>query len=103
MANWIAIALGGAAGAVSRYALSVWIYAWLGKDYPWGTLSVNVLGSFFLGFLAVLLTTRLQLEEPLRNGLLIGYLGALTTYSTFALDKWQLLQQGDYLKAISYF
>jgi CrcB protein len=102
MANWLAIALGGGLGAVSRYALSLRIYAWLGRDFPWGTLGVNLLGSFLMGFLAILLTSRLQVEEPLRNGLLIGYLGALTTYSTFAMDKLQLLQQGAYLKAGSY-
>ena len=102
MANWLAIALGGALGAVTRYALSLRIYAWLGRDYPWGTMGVNLIGSFLMGFLAILLTSRLQVESPLRNGLLVGYLGALTTYSTFAMDKLQLLQQGAYVKAGSY-
>ncbi len=102
MANWFAIGLGGALGALSRYALSLRIYAWLGRDFPWGTLGVNVLGSFLMGFLVILMTSRLPLEEPLRNGLLVGFLGALTTYSTFAMDKLQLLQQGAYLKAGSY-
>ena len=55
-----------------------------------------------MGFLVILMTSRLPLEEPLRNGLLVGFLGALTTYSTFAMDKLQLLQQGAYLKAGSY-
>lgn len=102
MENWLAIALGGALGAVSRYGLSTQVYNWLGRDLPWGTLIVNLLGSFLMGLLAILLTTRFYVEEPLRNGLLIGFLGALTTYSTFAMDKLLLLQQGEYLKAGAY-
>ncbi len=102
MANWLAIALGGALGALSRYILSLRVYAWLGRDFPWGTLSVNLSGSFLMGFLVVVLTSRWPVAESLRNGVLVGYLGALTTYSTFALDKLQLLQQGEYLKAGSY-
>lgn len=102
MANLIAIALGGALGALSRYGLSTKMYAWLGRDFPWGTLSVNVLGSFLMGLLAILFTSRLPVDESIRNGILVGYLGALTTYSTFAMDKLQLLQQGEYLKAGGY-
>ena len=102
MANWLAIAFGGALGAITRYALTIHIHTWLGKDYPWGTIGVNLIGSFLMGFLAILLTSRLQIESSLHNGLLVGYLGALTTYSTFAMDKLELLQQGAYMKAGSY-
>lgn len=102
MANFIAIALGGALGALSRYLLSLKMYTWLGRDFPWGTLTVNVLGSFLMGLLAIFFTSRMPVDDSIRNGVLIGYLGALTTYSTFAMDKLQLLQQGEYIKAGSY-
>lgn len=99
MENWYAIALGGAFGAVSRFYLSGRIYSWFGRDFPWGTLTVNLLGSFLMGFLAILLVQKLDISEAWRNGILVGFLGALTTFSTFSMDKLILLQQGQALKA----
>lgn len=103
MLNVLAIALGGALGAVSRYAMSQGIHAWLGKEFPWGTASVNLLGSFLMGFLLVWFTLKVGVAEPIRNALLIGFLGAFTTYSTFAADKLSLIQNGEWLKMGSYF
>lgn len=86
MPAWLAIACGGAGGALCRWWLSGAVQRWVGRDFPWGTLAVNVLGSFAMGLLAVLLVERLALGPAWRAGLLIGFLGAFTTFSTFAFE-----------------
>lgn len=96
----IAIAVGGAAGAVARFWVSTATYALLGRGFPWGTLAVNVFGSFLMGFLAVWLVERLSLGPEWRGLLLIGFLGAFTTFSTFSMETLNLLEQGTYLKAL---
>ena len=99
---YLAIAFGGAFGALSRYWISMSTYAWLGNGFPYGTLMVNVTGSFFMGFLAVLLTEKLALPEAVRFALLVGFLGSYTTFSTFALDALQWMNQGAVMKAVAY-
>jgi len=94
----IAIMLGGAAGALLRYWVSSGIYLLFGRDFPYGTLSVNVLGSFLMGILSVLLLQKIP-NETLTALLLVGFLGAFTTFSTFSLDNLNLLQQGEFFKA----
>jgi len=86
MSTYLAIALGGSLGAVCRYWVSTSTYAWLGTGFPWGTLIVNVSGSFLIGLLTVLLSEKLDLPNEIRMGLIVGFLGAYTTFSTFALD-----------------
>lgn len=100
MLDWIAIALGGAAGALGRWLMSAGVHRWLGRDFPWGTLAVNVAGSFVMGLLAALLVERLALGPAWRAGLLIGFLGAFTTFSTFALETVELLEEGMGLRAL---
>jgi CrcB protein len=96
---YIFIALGGATGACLRYFLSQLMLQWFGKGFPFGTLLVNVVGSFFLGFLYSLLEHG-QLEAALwRTTIGIGFLGALTTFSTFSVDTLMLFQQGLWFKA----
>jgi CrcB protein len=96
---YIFIALGGAAGACLRYFLSQLMLQWFGKGFPFGTLLVNIVGSFFLGFLYSLLEHG-QLEAALwRTTIGIGFLGALTTFSTFSVDTLMLFQQGLWFKA----
>lgn len=90
MPAWLAIACGGAGGALCRWWLSSTVQRWAGRDFPWGTLVVNVVGSFAMGLLAVLLVERLALGPAWRAGLLIGFLGAFTTFSTFAFETAQL-------------
>lgn len=90
MPQWLAIALGGAAGAVARWLVSDGMHRWLGRDFPWGTLTVNLAGSLVMGLLAVLVVERLALGPALRVGLLVGFLGAFTTFSTYALETVQL-------------
>ncbi|MCW8931027.1 MAG: fluoride efflux transporter CrcB [Gammaproteobacteria bacterium] len=94
-----AIAAGGALGAIMRFWVSSGIYSWLGRGFPYGTLSVNLIGSFFIGIAFILLTERLALGTEVRAFILIGFLGAFTTFSTFSLETLMLLQEGLLLKA----
>lgn len=94
-----AIAAGGAGGALSRWLLASGVHRWLGREFPWGTLVVNVAGSFAIGVLAVLLVERFALGPVWRAGLLIGFLGAFTTFSTFALETVELANDGLALRA----
>jgi len=102
MTVYLAIALGGALGAISRYWVSARIYLWLGTEFPFGTLMVNISGSLLMGFLALLLTEKISLPEELRFALLVGFLGSYTTFSTFALDGLQALQNGAMMKVAMY-
>ncbi|MEM7564430.1 MAG: fluoride efflux transporter CrcB [Pseudomonadota bacterium] len=102
MSIYLAIAAGGALGAMSRYWVFNAIHRWLGQGFPYGVLTVNILGSLLMGFLSVLLVQRLQVGEELRAGLLLGFLGSFTTFSAFAMDTLSLLDQGSILKAMSY-
>ena len=95
----MAIALGGAFGAVARFASSQWIYGLLGRGFPYGTLFVNFIGSFVMGFLAIVLIERLAAGPELRAFLLIGFLGSFTTFSTFSLETINLFSSGESLKA----
>jgi CrcB protein len=100
MNQFIVIALGGSAGAIARFLVANWIYAWLGRTFPFGTLFVNVSGCFLMGFLTALLMQRFALVMEYRAALLIGFLGAYTTFSTFALESLYLFEEGNLLKAI---
>jgi len=93
------IAAGGALGAVMRFWVSSAVYAWLGRGFPWGTLSVNLLGSFIIGLAFVMLTERLTVGSEIRAFIMIGFLGAFTTFSTFSLETLALMQEGLLLKA----
>lgn len=94
-----AIALGGSAGAVARYLVATGIYAWLGRSFPHGTLFVNVSGSFLMGFLTELMLQRFALAVEYRAAILVGFLGAYTTFSTFALETLYLFEEGNLAKA----
>lgn len=95
-----AIAAGGALGAIFRFWMSNGIYALLGRNFPYGTLAVNVLGSLLMGFLYVMLVDKLALGPQWRAALLIGLLGAFTTFSTFSMETLNLVEAGEVFKAL---
>ncbi len=96
----LAIAGGGALGALSRFWVSNAVYHLLGKGFPWGTLTVNVLGSFAMGLLFVLFLERLAAAPEWRAAVLVGFLGALTTFSTFSMETFSLLEGGQLARAL---
>lgn len=102
MMTYVAIALGGAIGAFSRFGLMNLVASMLGNRLPWGTLLVNVCGSLLIGVLYVLVSERMLLSGEARALLMVGFLGAFTTFSTFSLDTVLLIQQGWLLQAIAY-
>ena len=101
MIQILAIAAGGATGAVLRFLMSGWIYAWLGRGFPYGTLIVNVVGSLLMGLLSVLLIERLSLGPEWRAAILIGLLGGFTTFSTFSIETLNLIEAGAHGKALA--
>lgn len=101
MTTWLAIALGGACGAMARYATGLFATATLGAGFPFGTMLVNVLGSFIIGFVYPQFMAA-GADKPLHYALVaIGFLGAFTTFSTFSLDTIQLIEGGQLIKAVS--
>lgn len=100
MNQLLAIAFGGACGAVLRFLLSSGVYQWLGRGFPYGTLAVNIIGSFLLGMLTeALILQRLAIAFEYRSAILVGFIGAFTTFSTFSLETVYLLEQGNIAKA----
>lgn len=101
MLNVVAVAVGGAAGALARYWVSTLVYRQLGAAFPWGTLTVNVVGSALMGVLYVMVQER-SLPDPWRLALAVGLLGAFTTFSTFSVDALALIEQGAVGRAVAY-
>lgn len=100
--QWLAVALGGALGSMARYALSTWIFQISSHKFPYATLTVNVLGSFVMGILFVVIVERAALPQEMRSLLMIGFIGAFTTFSTFSLDALGLWQNGHLFMALIY-
>ena len=103
MNQLIAVALGGACGAVVRFLMSTGLYQWLGRGFPYGTLVVNVVGSFLIGLLTeALILQRIAITLEYRAAILVGFIGAFTTFSTFSLETIYLIEQGSLNKAALY-
>lgn len=96
----VAVALGGSLGAMARFIVSNQMYAWLGRDFAWGTLTVNVVGSFVIGLLTILMMEKVHLSVEMRAFLIVGFLGAFTTFSTFSFETYGYLQTGEITKAV---
>lgn len=94
------IAAGGAVGALLRFWSSNWVYALLGRTFPYGTLVVNVVGSLVMGFCYVWLVERSTLGPEWRALVMVGFLGAFTTFSTFSIETINLLEGGALVKAL---
>lgn len=88
------IGLGGFAGAISRYVIDGFVADRTGGGFPWGTLAVNASGTFLLGLLFAMTAERAILPAEVRGPLMIGYLGAYTTFSTYLLESWRLIEGG---------
>ena len=96
------IAIGGATGAVARHLVANWVYElWDGK-LPMGTLLVNMMGSFAIGIVYVLLVEREVLHPDWRGVVMVGFLGAFTTFSTFSLETISLIEAGHMAHAAAY-
>ena len=100
--HWLPVALGGALGSMARYALSTWVFQVSSHKFPYATLTVNVLGSFVMGILFVVIVERAALPQEMRSLLMIGFIGAFTTFSTFSLDALGLWQNGHLFMALIY-
>ncbi len=101
MHYFLFIALGGAFGAVARYSLATWVHGLWETRVPMGTLLVNMLGSFLIGIVFVLIE-RQVLHPDWRGVLMVGFLGAFTTFSTFSLETIALIEAGHLLQAAGY-
>lgn len=86
------IALGGAAGTIARYLTSLVALAWLGPDFPYGTLIVNLAGAFLIGLVQELGTETAMMSDNARLFLTTGVMGGLTTYSTFSYETIRLIE-----------
>ena len=96
----LAIALGGALGSVLRVWVSTSVYNRFPSNFPWGTISVNAIGSFLIGLLFIVIQQRFDDSEILRGVIIIGMLGGFTTFSTFSLETILLLETGFWAKAL---
>jgi CrcB protein len=94
MRTIIGVAIAGAAGALARYGLGGIIANRLSTSFPWDTLIINVSGSLGLGFLFVVLTERVGASAAVRSSITIGFIGAYTTFSTFSLETFRLIEDG---------
>ncbi len=101
MGQVLAIGIGGAIGSLLRFWMSTWVHSFAGRGFPYGTLTVNVLGCLAIGVLFVLFTERFSDNTVLRAGVLIGVLGGFTTFSTFSIETFSLIEQGAHLKAFA--
>lgn len=96
------IAIGGAAGALARHGVNTWSAAAFGLGFPWGTVIVNILGSFLMGVIAGAAAHGLPMFPYARTLIATGFLGAFTTFSTFSLDAVSLWQRGETTAAALY-
>jgi CrcB protein len=102
MLTYIAIAVAGAIGCWARYAQTGLVQTLWGRDFPYATLSINVLGSFLMGFLFVATLERVEVTPEIRTGILTGFLGGYTTFSTFSMELLLLVEQGFAMRALVY-
>ena len=96
----VVIAAGGAFRALLRYWVSIGVHQLAGSNFPYGTLTAKVVGSLLMGALYVLLIERMDVDPMWRGALLIGLLGAFTTFSTFSVETLNLVENGEPLKAL---
>lgn len=101
MLNVLAIFLGGGLGSLSRYYMSILLKMY-SMDFPIATLTVNIIGSFILGFAVALFWSKASVHDSVKLAVTVGFCGGLTTFSTFSWETFDLIKQGDYLLAFLY-
>jgi fluoride exporter len=94
------VGLGGFFGAAARYLVDGWVSSQTGAGFPWGTLVINLSGSFLLGALFALTIERAALPADIRAPVMIGFIGAYTTFSTWMLESWRLIEDGALVAAV---
>ncbi|WHA39881.1 fluoride efflux transporter CrcB [Agrobacterium larrymoorei] len=94
MLNILLVALGGAIGSVGRYLVGVWGTRLAGPNFPWGTLTVNIVGAFFIGLMVEMIARRLDASAEMRVFIVTGIIGGFTTWSSFTLDAVVLFERG---------
>jgi CrcB protein len=99
--NYLLVMLGGAIGSVARFGVGKLTLGWFGPNYPWGTLTVNLVGGLLMGLLVGVLA-RVSASDQWRLFAAIGVLGGFTTFSSFALDTVNMVQRGDLVGALGY-
>jgi len=97
--KWLGLITGGIAGTLARYTLAGLVYQICGTTFPYGTLVVNLVGCFLIGFLATLAEEKFLLGPHARLLLMTGFCGAFTTFSTFMLETANLIKDGEMLRA----
>ena len=95
----VLIALFGALGCLTRYFMSGWVYDLLGRNFPYGTFAVNIVGAFIIGLIMEFGMRSTLISANLRIGFTVGFLGGLTTFSTFSYETFRLLEDGEFLIA----
>ncbi len=102
MGAWVAVTVGGALGSVARYATIIGVGKVVGVGFPYGVLLANVLGGFVMGVLVELMALVWSPSDSVRIFWVVGVLGGYTTFSSFSLDAWLLLEKGLYGPALLY-
>ncbi|MBI4388127.1 MAG: fluoride efflux transporter CrcB [Candidatus Omnitrophica bacterium] len=100
MAKWFSLLVGGVSGTFARYLLEGTVHRFVGTNFPYGTLVVNLSGCFLVGFLAALAEEKFVLSSNARVLLMVGFCGAFTTFSTFMLETVNLLKDGETIRAM---
>jgi len=95
MSNILLVAIGGAIGSVGRYLVGLWATRLAGPNFPWGTLTVNVVGAFAIGLLVEMVARRFDASTEMRAFIVTGILGGFTTWSSFTLDTMVLFERGE--------